>query len=58
MTGRSDGNPNIPTVAEAMAQSLRPAERERLTEQLRPQVEQGHGEWRMACAYLVAHPPG
>jgi len=47
------GNPNIPTVAEAMAEGLTPPERERLTAQLRPQVEQGLGEWRMACAYLV-----
>ena len=47
------GNPNIPTVAEAMEQALTPVERERLTAHLRPQVEQGLGEWRMACAYLV-----
>jgi arsenite methyltransferase len=47
------GNPNIPTLAEAMEQALTPAERERLTSQLRPQVEQGLGEWRMAHAYLV-----
>ena len=40
-------------VAEAMAEGLTPPERERLTAQLRPQVEQGLGEWRMACAYLV-----
>jgi arsenite methyltransferase len=49
----TSGNPNIPTMAEAMAQALTPAERERVTAQLRPQVEQGLGEWRMACAYLV-----
>jgi arsenite methyltransferase len=49
------GNPNIPTIAEAMEQALTPAERGRLTAQLRPQVEQGLGEWRMACAYLVGH---
>jgi arsenite methyltransferase len=47
------GNPNIPTLAEAMEQALTPDERERLGAQLRPQVEQGLGEWRMACAYLV-----
>lgn len=47
------GNPNIPTLAEAMEQALTPAERDRLTAQLRPQVEQGLGEWRMAQAYLV-----
>jgi SAM-dependent methyltransferase len=49
----TSGNPNIPTMAEAMAQALTPPERERLTSHLRPQVEQGQGEWRMACAYLV-----
>jgi SAM-dependent methyltransferase len=49
----TSGNPNIPTMAEAMAQALTPRERERVTAQLRPQVEQGLGEWRMACAYLV-----
>jgi hypothetical protein len=49
----TSGNPNIPTMAEAMAQALTPAERERVTAQLRPQVERGLGEWRMACAYLV-----
>jgi SAM-dependent methyltransferase len=49
----TSGNPNIPTMAEAMAQALTPCERERVTAQLRPQVEQGLGEWRMACAYLV-----
>jgi arsenite methyltransferase len=48
------GNPNIPTLGEAMDQALTPSERERLTAQLRPQVEQGLGEWRMACAYLTA----
>src|SRR5919197_3415611 len=47
------GNPNIPTMDEAMAQALTPPERERLTAHLRPQVEQGLGEWRMACADLV-----
>jgi arsenite methyltransferase len=50
----SAGNPNIPTLAEAMQQSLTPAERRLLSAHLRPQVEQGLGEWRMANAYLVA----
>jgi len=47
------GNPNLPTMAEAMEQALTPVERERLTAHLRPQVEEGLGEWRMACTYLV-----
>jgi arsenite methyltransferase len=53
----SSGNPNIPTLAEAMEQALRPDERERLVAHLRPQVEQGLGEWRMATARLVATKP-
>jgi hypothetical protein len=48
------GNPNIPTLAEAMDEVLTPSERERLTAHLRPLVEQGHGTWRMATAFLVA----
>lgn len=53
----SSGNPNIPTLEEAMEQALTPAERDRLVKHLRPQVEQGLGEWRMASAYLVATKP-
>lgn len=45
---RSSGNPNVPTVAEAMEQALTSEERERLTAYLRPLVERGLGEWRMA----------
>jgi SAM-dependent methyltransferase len=46
------GNPNIPTLREAMEQVLTADERERLTAQLRPLVERGEGEWRMAFAHL------
>ena len=53
----SSGNPNIPTLAEAMEQALTPDERDRLVDRLRPQVEQGLGEWRMATAHLVATKP-
>jgi SAM-dependent methyltransferase len=53
----SSGNPRIPTFAEAMDEALSPEERERVTEQLRPLVEQGRGVWRMAHAYLVATKP-
>lgn len=49
----SSGNPKIPTFAEAMDQALTPEERERVTEHLRPLVEQGAGTWRMATAYLT-----
>ena len=53
----SSGNPNIPTLNEATEQALTPAERDRLFAHLRPQVEQGLGEWRMASAYLFAKKP-
>jgi arsenite methyltransferase len=46
------GNPKIPTVGEAIDQALTPAERDRLTEVLRPLVEQGRGVWRMGHALL------
>jgi arsenite methyltransferase len=51
------GNPNIPTLAEAMEQVLTPAERNQLTQHLRPLVEAGRGEWRMALAHLVGVRP-
>jgi SAM-dependent methyltransferase len=47
------GNPNIPTLGEAMEQVLTSDERDRLTHHLRPLVEAGRGEWRMALAHLV-----
>jgi len=47
-------NPNVPTPREAMESALSPEERERLTEHLRPLVEGGEGEWRMAFAHLSA----
>ncbi len=51
------GNPRIPTFAEAMDQVLSPEERKRLTEHLRPLVEEGRGMWRMANALLYAVKP-
>jgi ubiquinone/menaquinone biosynthesis C-methylase UbiE len=51
------GNPNIPTLREAMGEVLTADERERLTAQLRPLVERGQGEWRMALAFLAATKP-
>jgi ubiquinone/menaquinone biosynthesis C-methylase UbiE len=48
----SAGNPNLPTLAEAMAETLSPAEGERLASYLRPIVESGGGTRRMAVAYL------
>jgi len=53
----SSGNPKIPTFAEAMDQALTPEERGRVTEHLRPLVEEGRGVWRMAHALLTATKP-
>jgi SAM-dependent methyltransferase len=50
-------NPNVPTLREAMEQVLTPEERARLTEQLRPRVEAGEGEWRMAFANVTGTRP-
>jgi arsenite methyltransferase len=51
------GNPNVPTLREAMEEALTPSEREQLTTHLRPLVEQGRGTWRMAHAFLTANKP-
>jgi SAM-dependent methyltransferase len=53
----SAGNPNEPTLREAMEQVLTPDERDRLKAHLLPLVEQGAGVWRMASAFLVATKP-
>jgi ubiquinone/menaquinone biosynthesis C-methylase UbiE len=50
----SSGNPLIPTIAEAFAQTLSPAETERFQAHLRPLVEAGRGEHRLAIASLWA----
>lgn len=47
-------NPRIPTLAEAMAEALDPAEAERFAAHLRPPVERGAGTWPVALAYLWA----
>ena len=54
---RSAGNPRIPTLEEAMAETLTPEERERVTAYLRPRVEHGLGVSRSAVAYLSATKP-
>jgi arsenite methyltransferase len=51
---RLSGNPRIPTYAEAMAQTLTPAEIERYASHLRPLVEQGEGQERTARVYVRA----
>jgi arsenite methyltransferase len=50
----SAGNPRIPTLAEAMAEVLTPAEAERFTAHLKPLVEQGGKTMAFAKAYLWA----
>jgi arsenite methyltransferase len=47
-------NPLVPTLEEAMEQVLTTAERGRLADVWRPQVENGSGIWRMATAHLWA----
>ncbi len=51
------GNPRIPTIADAMDQALAPEERAQLTAHLKPLVENGHGTWRVAMAFLHAVKP-
>ena len=51
------GNPKIPSVAEAMEQTLSAEERELLAAHLRPLVERGDGVWRMGNAFLWATKP-
>jgi hypothetical protein len=53
----ASGNPRIPTIAEAMDQTLSPAERDRLSGALRRPIEQGIGRRRSALAYLWAVRP-
>jgi ubiquinone/menaquinone biosynthesis C-methylase UbiE len=49
---RSSGNPNIPTLQEAIDQTLTPDEAELFVAYLRPRVEAGEGMSREAVAYL------
>ena len=51
---RSSGNPLLPTLEEAIDQSLSAEERERFVSSLRPLVEHGTGTRRMAVAFLSA----
>jgi hypothetical protein len=54
---RSSGNPNIPTLEEAMEEVLTASERAAFVAHLRPLVEEGRGEWRMASVHLAASKP-
>ncbi len=51
---RQAGNPKIPTLEEAVAETLTPPEAERFVAHMRPRVEAGEREYRMAVAYLWA----
>jgi arsenite methyltransferase len=51
---RSAGNPKIPTLEEAMNETLTQAERETFTDHLRPLVENARGRGTLALAYLWA----
>ncbi len=48
------GNPKIPSVAEAMAQVLTDAEKNKFTSYMRPRIEAGEGKVRSALVYLWA----
>jgi hypothetical protein len=51
------GNPNIPSLREAMARIFTHAETARYQTHLRPQAEAGRGVVREAVAYLAAMKP-
>ncbi len=51
------GNPNIPSLGEAMAELFTPEEATRYETHVRPRVEAGHGVVREAVAYLAARKP-
>lgn len=51
---RTSGNPLIPPTGEALERTLTPAEVAEFTAHLRPLVESGAGQDRMAFAYLTA----
>jgi ubiquinone/menaquinone biosynthesis C-methylase UbiE len=54
---RSSFNPKVPTLEEAMADTLTEEERDRLVAELRPAVEAGRGVWPMGTGYLWAVKP-
>ena len=51
---KSAGNPNIPTLEEAMNEALTPGERERFAAHLRPLVENARRRSSLALAFLKA----
>ncbi|MGI9007187.1 MAG: class I SAM-dependent methyltransferase [Streptosporangiaceae bacterium] len=55
---RTSGNPLVPTIGEALDRSLSAAEIVAFTAHLRPLVEAGTGQERMAFAFLTARKDG
>jgi arsenite methyltransferase len=51
---RVSGNPRVPSVGDVLDEALTPVEKERLAAHLRPLVEEGRGENRLAVAYFWA----
>jgi hypothetical protein len=51
------GNPCVPPIGEVLDDALTPPERERFEAHLRPLVERGDGEGRLALAFLWAVKP-
>lgn len=51
---RSSGNPLVPPFGEVLDRALKPREREAFSAHLRPLVESGTGQHRMALAFLTA----
>jgi arsenite methyltransferase len=52
------GNPRLPPLEEVFDDALTLEEKERFSEHIRPLVERGEGEGRLALAYLRAVKPG
>jgi len=55
---RTSGNPRIPTLEEAMAQTLTPDERDRLVAYVRPRIDAGAAISRAATAYVWGRKAG
>lgn len=55
---RMTGNPRLPPLHEVLDDALTREERERFERHMRPLVERGEGESRLALAYLRAVKPG
>jgi arsenite methyltransferase len=51
---RVAGNPRLPSVGDVLDEALTPSEQERFAAHLRPLVEDGRGQSRLALAYLWA----